>query len=184
VATTGDCILTAALPFCHATLKAKRSLPETYPTELKSIGDHIRKRRLDLGLLQRDVAGRIGVDEGTVWAWESNRNHPKIHVMPRVIAFLGYVPGGDATPSTLSERLVRMRTELGLSWRNLAVRIGVDETTLRRRERGKMPTFRRHIDAVQRLLTCEGYCFPVGFPNASATDLTRAKKASTGSSTR
>jgi len=34
--------------------------------ELKTIGGHIRKRRLDLGLLQKEVALRISVDKSTV----------------------------------------------------------------------------------------------------------------------
>ena len=42
-------------------------LPHGYPVELRSIGDHIRKRRLDLGLLQIEVAVQIGVTESTVW---------------------------------------------------------------------------------------------------------------------
>ncbi|MBI4220347.1 MAG: helix-turn-helix domain-containing protein [Chloroflexi bacterium] len=139
-----DRIATPALPFCHATLKAAKPLSAAYPTELKSIGDHIRKRRLDLGLPQREVAERIGVAETTVWDWENNRS-PEIHVMPRVIAFLGYLPGGNTTTSTtFSERLVRTRIELGLSRRNLALWLGVDEGTIQQWERGRTPTFRRH----------------------------------------
>lgn len=121
-----------------------------YPTEMKRIGDHIRKRRLDLGLFQREVAERIGVSEATVWDWENNRS-PKIHLMPQVIEFLGYVPGSDATQSTFSETLVRTRIEMGLSRRNLALWLGVDEGTLQQWERGTMPTFRRHQRVEQQL---------------------------------
>ena len=32
--------------------------------------EHIRKRRLDLGLLQYEVATAIGVTESTVWNWK------------------------------------------------------------------------------------------------------------------
>lgn len=41
-----------------------------YPVELSKIGEHIRKRRLDLGLLQVEIAVHIGVTESTVWKWE------------------------------------------------------------------------------------------------------------------
>lgn len=45
-----------------------------YPQELLTIGDHIRKKRMDLGLLQREVAAKIGVAESTVWNWEHGVN--------------------------------------------------------------------------------------------------------------
>jgi len=41
-----------------------------YPTNPVTIGDHIRKRRMDLGLLQREVAEIIGVTESSIWNWE------------------------------------------------------------------------------------------------------------------
>src|SRR5438093_11371159 len=37
-----------ALPFCRLRLKAKRTDPR-YPRELRTLGDHIRKRRIELG---------------------------------------------------------------------------------------------------------------------------------------
>jgi transcriptional regulator with XRE-family HTH domain len=37
-----------------------------YPDALVTLGDHIRKRRLDLGLRQRDVAAQFGVNVNTV----------------------------------------------------------------------------------------------------------------------
>ena len=60
-----------ALPFCHARLKGPPPLPPAYPQVLLTIGDHLRKRRLDLGLLQRKLAA--GVNESTVTNWELNR---------------------------------------------------------------------------------------------------------------
>ena len=66
-------------------------LPPGYPLELLSLGDHIRKRRLDLGLLQIEVAAQIGVTESTVWNWEHGTEPELIHI-PAVLAFLGYIP--------------------------------------------------------------------------------------------
>jgi transcriptional regulator with XRE-family HTH domain len=43
-----------------------KTLSAQYPKELNALGDYLRKRRLDLGLLQRDVAERIAVDDGTL----------------------------------------------------------------------------------------------------------------------
>lgn len=63
-----------------------------YPTELKTIGDHVRARRLDLGLYQQDVAKRIGVSTDTVTNWEKNRATPTPRTWPDIIEFLGYDP--------------------------------------------------------------------------------------------
>src|ERR1700720_743605 len=51
-----------ALPFCHLRLSTQKPKSSVYPKELKTLGDHIRRRRLDLGLLQRQVAQLISVD--------------------------------------------------------------------------------------------------------------------------
>jgi transcriptional regulator with XRE-family HTH domain len=57
----------------------------------KKIGEHIRKRRLDLGLLQLEVATMIEVTESTIWNWEHG-TEPELRHMPKIIEFLGYVP--------------------------------------------------------------------------------------------
>ena len=50
-----------------------------------------RKRRMDLGLLQREVAKIIGVTESSVWNWEHGVE-PEQHYNPKIIKFLGYIP--------------------------------------------------------------------------------------------
>jgi transcriptional regulator with XRE-family HTH domain len=52
---------------------------------LKTLGDHIRKRRLDLGLLQREVAAKLSVTESTIWNWESNTTDPALRLLPAII---------------------------------------------------------------------------------------------------
>jgi DNA-binding XRE family transcriptional regulator len=63
-------------------IQAQKPLPATYPREFKTLGDHLRKRRLELGLLQREVAERLGVDETTVYNWERNRTNPSRQLVP------------------------------------------------------------------------------------------------------
>lgn len=55
-----------------------------------TIGNHIRKRRLALGLTKL-VRERIGVTDSTVWNWDHGVE-PELRFMPAVIKFLGYVP--------------------------------------------------------------------------------------------
>ena len=65
--------------FCWATLRRVRCPHGPYFTEKtgcpaspKTVGEMIRKRRLDLGLRQKDVAEIIGCDTMTVLNWEKS----------------------------------------------------------------------------------------------------------------
>jgi DNA-binding transcriptional regulator YiaG len=128
-----------ALPFHHAELRADKPRSEHCPKEIKSLGDHIRNRRLDLKLLQKQVAEQIGVNGTTTTNWEGYAPTPMTRYIPAVIRFLGY----DQTPppSSLPERLTAARRKLGLTQREMARRPGVDPSTLQGWEAGShMPT--------------------------------------------
>jgi DNA-binding XRE family transcriptional regulator len=56
------------------------------------IGLHIRRKRLELGLRQEDVANQIGVSIDCVAFWENGRSKPQVQHMPKIIEFLGYNP--------------------------------------------------------------------------------------------
>jgi len=56
------------------------------------LGDHLKKRRLDLKLLQREVAQKLGVDKTSIHNWERGHATPSLCFMPRIIEFLGYTP--------------------------------------------------------------------------------------------
>jgi transcriptional regulator with XRE-family HTH domain len=99
------------------------------------LGDHIRKRRLDLGLLQREVAERIGVDATAIYNWEGNKASPQIHYLPRIIRFLGYNP--LPVYESLPDKLLTARRSLGFTQKTFAERLGVDPGTLRSWESGK-----------------------------------------------
>jgi transcriptional regulator with XRE-family HTH domain len=125
-----------ALPFCHISLKGQKPLPKAYPQELKTLGDHLRKRRLDLKLLQKNVAQILGVKEATVWNWENNRTSPGLHYIPRIVEFLGYAPF-NAESKTLGERIVNYRRLSSITQKELARTLGVDPSTLARWERNE-----------------------------------------------
>ena len=124
------------MPFCHLTLKAPKPLPSEYPLQIKSLGDHIRKRRLDLKIFQKEVAKKIGVDETTIWFWENNRIEPSISFIPKIIGFLGYIPF-ETEHSSLGEKIIFFRRIHGLSQKKLANELDIDHSTLGGWERGK-----------------------------------------------
>jgi DNA-binding transcriptional regulator YiaG len=89
-----------ALPTCHLTLAAARPsisvyerAVKRYPDQPKTIGDHLRRRRLDLGLEQADVAKTFNVHRTSVQNWESSRYEPGTPMLAKIVAFLGYNPG-------------------------------------------------------------------------------------------
>lgn len=123
------------MPFCRFSLKARKPLSIQYHKSLETIGDHLRKRRLDLGLLQREVALLLGSTECSVYLWETNRTSPTFPFLPKIIEFLGYCP---VDPSdTPGRRLLWARLCNGLSQSRMAKAIGVDPNTLWRLEKGK-----------------------------------------------
>jgi DNA-binding XRE family transcriptional regulator len=79
-----------ALLFCRVRLKGKKPRDKAYPKEVTTIGDAIRKRRLDLGLRQKDVAKIIGCDKTTILNWERGHTHPSANHMPQVVIFLAH----------------------------------------------------------------------------------------------
>lgn len=121
------------MPFCKLTLSRPKPLDPAYPRELKTIGDHLRKRRLDLGLLQREAATRLGVNKKTYEGWECHRASPDLRAVPAVIRFLGYNPEARAAES-LGGRIRTARRARGLSTRELARELAVDPSTVEKWE--------------------------------------------------
>jgi transcriptional regulator with XRE-family HTH domain len=139
-----------ALPFCHLELRAARSKPAKYPKQINSLGDHIRARRLDLKLLQKQVADQIGVHEQTITGWERNATIPEVRYVPAIIQFLGYDPLPET--NSFSERLATARRALGLSQRKMAEKLGVDPATLLGWETGRHQPTPKSLNLIGRVL--------------------------------
>jgi transcriptional regulator with XRE-family HTH domain len=60
-----------------------------YPKQINNLGDEIRVRRLDLGLLQKDVATRLGVCAETLSNWERSLTSPQGTIYGRLRRVLG-----------------------------------------------------------------------------------------------
>ena len=137
------------MPFCHAHLKGPRPLPPVYPQVLTTIGDHLRKRRLDLGLLQRDAADQLGVAHCTITSWELNRAAPSLRLIPRILRFLADDP--RPAPRSVGEQLKAARHQSGLTQESVAGLLGVDPGTLSRWERGTRRPSQALLDRFQAL---------------------------------
>ena len=80
-------------------------------------------------LLQEDVAKLLGVTTDSVTNWENNRTLPMVHLMPRIIKFLGYNPVYNNIV-TLGDQVKFYRLINGLSHKALGKILGVHGTTV------------------------------------------------------
>jgi len=140
------------LPRCHRVLTSEKPRQKGYPEEPRTLGEHLKRRRLDLGLRQRDVAAELGVTAQTVQTWESGKHRPPVRLVPGIQAFLGFCPFDPAW--TRGRRLRAARESQGLSKRRAAVLVGIDEATVARAERDVPEMANRSLSAVARLLRC------------------------------
>jgi len=138
-----------ALPFCHLKLKGTRII-QGYPKIIKTIGDHLRKRRLQLGLFQKEVARLIGVSEATVYNWEKRRTDPPAKYFAKIINFLGYVPYSPGM--SFGKRMLLIRKSLGLSQKEFSKILGLDEGTVLRIEKGRSKPAKGSLDKIKKIL--------------------------------
>ena len=115
----------AFLPLVHIRLKALK--PKETDFEPRNLGEHVRKRRLELRLTQKQVAHRLGVNPWTVLNWEKGHTDPPCDAMLRILRWLGYDP--YPVPQTLAERMVAKRRAMGWSMKEAAHHVGVDAGT-------------------------------------------------------
>ena len=97
------------LPFVRVRLKSLIWKP--YDFEPKTVGDHIRRRRLMLAITQEEAATRLGVNAWTVHNSETGQPKPEIRFIPALVEFLGYDPE-PVDEGTLAGRLVGKRRSL------------------------------------------------------------------------
>jgi transcriptional regulator with XRE-family HTH domain len=124
-----------ALPNYSISMRCCKPKSYAYMREPRTIGDHIRKCRLDHGLEQKAIAQRMGVCCGTIWNWEAGEREPEFRYMPAIIAWLGYDP--RPMPQGFPGRLRWLRTAKGWDFETCAKILGVDPSTLTKWERGE-----------------------------------------------
>jgi transcriptional regulator with XRE-family HTH domain len=115
-----------------------------------SLGEHLRNRRLALGLRQEDVAGQLGTVREVYDRWERNEREPVVSVWPLILEFLGYYPCPQTSPADLT---LMVRRTLGLEQKKLAQRMGVIHQRLRRWEHGSEVPSPSEYSRIQTLLS-------------------------------
>ncbi len=94
------------------------------PPVLKTWGDHIRKRRIELKLSREEVGKRVGVCVYAVRNWENNISNPNRRYHTAIIKFLGY-DSKVRTKEYYGERIKDYLKSTGISRIKLASQVGV-----------------------------------------------------------
>ena len=130
-------------------LIAQKTQYLAYPAHPKTIGEHIKKKRIDLGLLQREVAEMIGSSKNVIGGWESNSHEVRVRFIPGIIRFLGYIP--FEIGSSQQEQLIAYRKIRGLTQEQLSKEWQIERGCLERWENGVAPRkkiFRAKIEGI------------------------------------
>jgi transcriptional regulator with XRE-family HTH domain len=116
--------------------------PKDYSENPQTLGQHLKKRRKELGLLQREVAERMSIDTWTYLNWEKDKTAPVPARFRPVVEFLGYDP--TPAPKTFAELLEAKRRVPGVTFEQVAKYLGWDPGNLTRYVNGtwRMPAGR------------------------------------------
>ncbi len=101
-----------------------------YSENPQTLGEHLKKRRRELGLLQNEAALQMSIKADTYANWEKGKTEPVAAQFRPVVAFLGYDPTPE--PQTLAERVEAKQRSLGASLAQIARYLGWDPGSLRR----------------------------------------------------
>jgi transcriptional regulator with XRE-family HTH domain len=114
------------------------------------LGQYLRKRRRELGQLQREAAAEIGVNPWTYLIWETGKTVPCLTYMPLVVRYLGRDPYGE--PETFGAWVRASRRRLGLTRTALARRLELNPSTVKQWEKGECRPWRRNIVKLEAVL--------------------------------
>jgi DNA-binding XRE family transcriptional regulator len=141
----------ATLPFYERVLEVPRDkyLPASnrgnpVPKNPTTLGGHLRKRRLQLGLFQSVAALRLWVSTVTLSKWERDVLYPAWSNQPKVTDYLGFNPftdpalgrplGNERVPvmllSAYGYQLRQRRLAMRLSRKTLAEQLGISWKTI------------------------------------------------------
>jgi transcriptional regulator with XRE-family HTH domain len=104
--------------------------PKDYSDAPQTLAGHLKKRRRELRLLQREAAKQIGVSTATIVNWENGKAKPTPAQFRPVLNFLGYdpIPEGE----TFAERVTAKQRALSVTLAQIARYLGWDPGSLHR----------------------------------------------------
>ncbi len=159
------------LPFCKVVLHAQKPRQMGYPTEPKTLGQHLKKRRMDMRMSQKKVATLLGISREVYGQWEADHISPRVSSMPKVIDLLGYAPLDDGAVLAIGDRVRQSRRVLGLTRDEAAERLGVTGTTISYWETGRVVPAKRHRKAIEAFVASVSRVGEIGEAPAQQPDV-------------
>lgn len=139
------------LPCLRYEKQYKKPMPDDYPENPATIGEHIKKRRMDLKLFQSHVAQECGVTEQTVHNWERHTDQVQVQHYPKIFEFLGY-EWFDFDTSTFPGKLKAYRYRRGMTQKEMAKIFNIDGSTIGCWESGEHKPGRKFLKVLEELL--------------------------------
>ncbi len=125
------------------------------PAKNNSVGECIKKLRINEGFSQEELGKRLGVQRAAVQKWESGQVQSLKRDIIKKLATIFNVPPAlfidvDSTnlQTHLGEVIRNKRIELGLTIHDLAKQVGISENTILRLESGNIANMRINEIAV------------------------------------
>lgn len=141
------------MPFSRLDARIDKPFGNQFIINPKTLGEHIRRKRVKSNLFQKDVANTIGVSEDSITYWENNRAAPQIQFYPKIIDFLGYIPF-EIDSNTFEGKIQLYRYLNGLSHKEMGKLLSVNATTIGAWETGKSkPNSKAKVVILERLKT-------------------------------
>lgn len=117
------------MPFSELDIVIDTPIQGGYTKEPKTVGNHIRNKRLLENLTQQEVSLFLGIDHKVLANWELRKAFPQFKYFPKIIQFLGYNPVPLDT-TTIQGRILLCCMNKGLTRIQLSRRLGVSLQTL------------------------------------------------------
>ena len=141
------------MPYVPMRLKALKL--KGYPDNPTTLGEHLKKKRKELGLTRREAGIRMGASARTVFEIEyGRRSMPSMPIYSKVIAFIGYYP---YPITTIGERLLMLRRKHGWTLKQAARVIGCNCEAWRHWEKDQPIRYSAHRMLVAKLLGLSEY---------------------------
>jgi len=144
------------LPFCDRIVNVPRKdispvWTRSFPVskQPQTIGQHLKKKRFELGIRQIEASRKLGVSNRTLSLWEFDRVPLVWANQPRIVTYLGYDPftdpmlgrprGNETTgvaflsqsgPLSLGHKIMKRRLEMRKNRKQCAQETGISVKTL------------------------------------------------------
>jgi len=98
-----------------------------------TVGERIRRARLDRGMTPREFARAVDRSKSTVQDWEADRCPPRASSWKRIRAVLGPIAG--ALPGDYGDQIRAVRSRMGLTRAGFGRLVGLSEKSIENLER-------------------------------------------------